>query len=93
MVSFDISVADSKKLIKIVDRAKSMLGSIAYSYREMMMDLTACHANGCRLDLDALLTASEFDLMHDVLGIRQHLDRRTGNLMNGFTPRLAVQSA
>jgi hypothetical protein len=93
MVSFDISAEDSKKLIKIVDRAKSKLGSIAYSYREMMMDLTACHANGCRLDLDAMITASEFDLMHDVLGIRQHLDRKTGRLLNFFEPRLAVQSA
>jgi hypothetical protein len=91
MLSFAISKSDSEKLIKIVDRAKAKLGSIQYSYREMMMDLTACHANGCRLDLDAMLAASEFDLMHDVLGIRNHLDRKTGRLMNFFEPRLAVK--
>jgi hypothetical protein len=53
------------------------------------MDITACHLNGCKLDLAKLLAADDFNFAHDVLGIRRHIDRETGQLMNCFRPRFA----
>lgn len=54
---------------------------------EIEMDITACHANGNPLRLRKLLVAKPFDFTHDVLGIRQHLDRNTGKLKDNFLPR------
>lgn len=53
------------------------------------MDLAACHSNGTPLDLEKLLAAPNFDFSHDVSGIRQHIDRRTGMLTGCFLPRCA----
>ncbi len=58
---------------------------------EVMMDITATHANGCPLDLDKLLAAPDFDFAHDVFGIRRHLDRTTGELRDFFLPRCSVK--
>jgi len=51
------------------------------------MDITACHANGCPLDLKKLRAAPDFDFVHDVVGIMHHIDRRDGKLVNFFLPR------
>ena len=56
---------------------------------DMVMDLDACHNNGCPLDLDALLAAPEFDFIHDTMGIREHINRETGKLEHCFLPRYA----
>lgn len=56
---------------------------------ELVMDITACHANGCPLQLDALLSADDFNFIHDVFGIRRHLNRDTGELGSCFLPRFA----
>jgi hypothetical protein len=44
--------------------------------------------NGCDLDLDRLLVARMDDLDHDVGGIIQHVDKRTGKVGGLFSPRL-----
>jgi hypothetical protein len=54
-----------------------------------MMDITACHLNGCPLDLERMASGTNFDLLHDVCGINEHLDRRTGKLKDCFLPRFA----
>lgn len=54
-----------------------------------MMDLEACHSNGCPIDFQALDNADDADLVHDVAGISAHIDRRTGTLGDGFCPRYA----
>lgn len=54
------------------------------------MDLTACHTNGCALDLPALLAAGDSDFTHDVAGITRHINRTTGTLRDGFVPRFAA---
>ena len=51
------------------------------------MDLTACHLNGCPLDLVGLLNASNGDFNHDITGIVGNIDRATGKLGDHFTPR------
>lgn len=44
--------------------------------------------NGCPLDLDQLMVAGLDDLDHDVGGIIQHVDRRTGKVGGLFSPRM-----
>ncbi|NHO33307.1 hypothetical protein GOB85_12520 [Acetobacter sp. LMG 1636] len=56
---------------------------------EIEMDLIATHSNGCPLDLERLYEADDFNLLHDVIGIRRHLDRSTGKLTDHFLPRFS----
>jgi hypothetical protein len=53
------------------------------------MDLTATHLNGTPLRLQEMLYSKDGDLIHDVVGIHNNLDRRTGRMMNCFLPRYA----
>src|SRR5258708_8956764 len=85
-VSFDISSTDAILIEHIVLRAASLLGGETL---ELMMDLTAVHANGNPLRLMDLLMASKFDFCHDINGIRRHINRNTGKLEN-FTPKFSA---
>ncbi|MCW5697185.1 MAG: hypothetical protein KIS96_10710 [Bauldia sp.] len=55
-------------------------------------DLAAVHLGSTALRLDDLAGADPLDLVHDVFGIRRHLDRRTGAL-RGFAPRFRAERA
>jgi hypothetical protein len=55
----------------------------------VQMDLEACHTHGCPLDLDRMAEARQGDVLHDIAGIRRHLDRETGELTDCFVPRFA----
>jgi hypothetical protein len=55
----------------------------------LIMDLTACHANGCPMDWEKLLAADDFTFVHDLVGIANHIDRETGKIAQGFLPRCA----
>lgn len=61
----------------------------SYLVGAIVVDLTLCHVNGCPLNLDKFLDAPEFDFMHDIVGIRDKLDRKTGALNDCFLPRCA----
>lgn len=61
-----------------------------YEYQTALMDLEACHCNGCPLALELLLEADDGNLMHDVFGIRRHIDRETGKLGDCFSPRYSA---
>lgn len=92
-VSFSISSADRVLVNKIVDRAVRMkLAGPKHWYSKLTarMDLTATHANGCKLDLDRLLNADDFNFIHDIAGIAKHIDRSTGRLDGIFLPRHAL---
>lgn len=54
------------------------------------MDIIATHICGCPLKLTELLEADNGNFFYDILGIRQHIDRDTGELQNCFLPRYAV---
>jgi len=94
MISFKTTKPEFRTIAKIADRATAMglqyEPQIEYPSTDAAMDITAVHANGCRLKLDDLLAADPFDFAHDVFGIRRHLNRETGQLENFFTPRYAV---
>lgn len=87
MINWNVSKTDHDLIMKIVYRAQSK--SKAVPQREQLMDLTACHANGCPLKLAELLNAPDFDFTHDVFGITRHINRQTGQLEDSFLPRYA----
>lgn len=90
-VSFTVSAADARLIGQIVDRAEMQArrNKVPFDRQTVMMDLTATHANDCRLDLAHLLAFPDFDFSHDVWGIARHLDRDTGQLRDCFLPRSA----
>jgi hypothetical protein len=112
-ISFEVSARDSDLIRKIVNRVQAeyqvMLAqadgpATAKRIRQLnnrmdiTMDITACHANGNPLDLEKLLAADDFNFMHDVFGIRDHLDRDDrsptgGQLLHFFSPRCSQREA
>lgn len=74
---------------RIATRATRLGCTHGRSKLDVMLDLTACHVNGCPLDLPALEHAEDVHLIHDVMGIAVHLDHNTGGLLHHFTPRYA----
>ncbi len=92
MVSFKTTKSDAQLIRKIVDRATKEYADLGKNLDAMSlsMDLLATHANGCELNLQALLDADRFQFLHDIGGIQRHLDRQTGELGGCFLPRFAV---
>lgn len=93
MVNLHTTPTDLQKITKIVVRAASLLNleqTLSSSRIDLSMDLCACHVNGCPLDLDGLLESKPGDFVHDIAGISGHIDRATGQLQDGFTPRYAA---
>ena len=87
IVSFTVSANDKPILKRCVDRALQLF---SVSRQDVEMDLSATHANGCPLDFAKLLEASTDDFVHDLVGIRRHINRRTGQLEDHFHPRCAL---
>lgn len=94
-ISFDVTKEDAALLRQAAKRAHDMdtenNGPRAQDIMTWSMDLTACHANGCPLDLPKLLGFPNFDFPHDAFGIRRHIDRSTGKLQDCFLPRAAAK--
>lgn len=91
-ISFNVSHADSEAIDAIVERAAGIAkehGVKRFDRLSCRMDLVAVHANTCRLDLDRLLAADDFNLIHDVFGINRHIDRSDAKLLDCFRPRFA----
>lgn len=86
LASFTVSKADSKLIDMIAERATNKLGGDVLN---LLMDITATHANGCELRLRALLTARDADFFHDIMDISAHINRISGKLGN-FSPRYSV---
>jgi hypothetical protein len=87
MIQFDTTKEEAELIDKIVDRAVAIEASI--DRLSLNMDLSATHANGCNLDFDKLIAFDDFNFVHDVGGIMDHLDRTTGQLKDCFLPRCA----
>lgn len=92
MINWSASFNDCRAIAAITRRAVTTIPVLGDTpFVELEMDITACHCNGCPLDLEKLLNAGEFDFTHDVLGIRRHVSRETGEMQNCFVPRCAVR--
>lgn len=90
MIQFKVSTTEAKLISQIADRVLQSPNN-RDNRLTIEMDLTACHANGCPLDLPRLLAASHADFWHDINGIRLHLDRGTGQIQDAiFHPRHAL---
>ena len=77
-----------KKIVRRVRRLYAVAG-VPFDSLSLRMDLSAVHAV-TPLRLVELADASEFNLMHDVVGITRHLNRVTGTLKEYFVPRYAA---
>jgi hypothetical protein len=90
IVSFKVTKADA---VLIAIAAQRAVNRVIYdNVQNAAMDLTAVHANGCKMDLQKLLAASDRDFFHDMAGIQGHLDRRdgvptAGQLVGEFLPK------
>ena len=82
---------DFEWIVKIADRARGIAERHGgdWPYRDVLMDLTAVHANGCALRLEEFYNAPPFDFTHDIAGIAKHINRETGKLEGCFVPRFA----
>ncbi|RUT26907.1 hypothetical protein C0V97_03595 [Asaia sp. W19] len=94
-VSFDISFADQTTINVIAGKAIDLIlefgtGENSPDPLDIIMDIAATHANGTPLRLSDMAAADGYDLLHDIAGIRKHLDRETGKLTGHFRPRFAA---
>ncbi len=91
-VQFTCTKKEAKLIAKIAKRAVEMgtTHGIEVIYDQIEMDITACHCNGCPLDLQKLLDFSDVNFGHDVLGIRRYIDRDNGTLLGQFDPRCSM---
>ena len=85
-INWNVTKEDALLIRDIGVRYLKLTKNVA-SLMDISMDLTACHLNGCPLDLQKLLKADNFNLAHDVVGISNHIDRQTGKLRDCFLPR------
>ncbi len=89
MIKFNTTPKEAELIEKIVDRFVDESSNPVKNTLVIEMDITACHCNGCLLDLEGLLNADDFTFFHDVMGIRTHINRRTGKIEREFRPRTA----
>jgi hypothetical protein len=91
---FESTRKENDLMIKIADRLANLSlefkeKGAAYKTTDLLMDLDATNSNGCPLDFQKLLDAEDFDFIHDIFGICNNIDRRTGELTNCFLPQCA----
>jgi len=88
VLSFDLSKEEYRLCFLIGKRAREE--GLTDDQLRTEMDIVVTHANGHPLDLEKLLTFSEGDFSHDILGIDTFLDRKTGTLLQLFSPRCSA---
>ena len=92
-IQFDCTVPEMRIVKKIVDRAVKLKLFKPSQRTIAVMNLEACHSNGCKLDFDRLLAADDINFKHDIAGIERHIDKETGKLDGMFQPRHAQHVA
>jgi hypothetical protein len=91
ITNWAITSEEHDLLMQVVSRAIRELRDYPDEPRTLIMDLNACHSNGCPLDFAGLLKATLYEFGHDIYGIRKAIDRRTGKLTEDvFMPRYAL---
>lgn len=91
LLNFKTTKPEKTYIDQIVERAIDMFGDEAwFDRKDIVMDVTATHCNGAPFHLTALRDCDDFTFAHDILGIRNHLDRQTGELQNFFLPRTSA---
>ena len=85
---FKLSYHDACLVSRIVERA--MQYELGVERLHLELDIAAVHSV-TPLHLEGLLKAAKQDFLHDVVGIINHLNRRTGELENCFSPRYSLE--
>lgn len=89
-LNLEISVQEARLIDEIVRRYVNLCAVPGHEVLGVDMDITVCHLNGNPLELKALTKANDLDLVHDVSGIRRHIDRSSGELTGLFSPRYSA---
>lgn len=89
-----MNIGDIEMITSVLDRAYALFEAnemtrLASRDRlDLMIDLdNAIRTTGLRLK--DLYAADDFNFMHDIVGIVDNTNRRTGVIENGFIPRFA----
>ena len=90
-ILWNATLEEMELISKIADRAVALADGVGYHINKMqtVMDIEACHCNGNPLQLEELLNADDFNFVHDVWGIRKHINRNNGKLEDFFVPRFS----
>ena len=83
-VTMDLESKIADRYLQLCDRLK--MPGCKPRKTNLVMDIDACHNNGCPLKLTELLNTSDFNFAHDVGGIITNINRNTGKLENCFLP-------
>ncbi len=83
------TLEDFELASSIAKRSMQEFEHCEWSVQDILMDVVATHTHGCKLKLQTLLDFDLGDFLHDISGIRRHLDRGTGKLTDCFLPRCA----
>lgn len=86
MITWNTTKEDNEIIKQITMRAISL--GVKRDFLDLTMDLCAAHEK-CPLRLTDLFKADNFNFAHDIVGIINNLNRRTGELENCFVPRFA----
>jgi hypothetical protein len=79
---------DALIIAEIVKRAAKM--TPIHDRLTLNMDISAAHIYQ-PICLEELLKAPDGDFGHDVFGINHHINRETGKLEDGFSPRYSKE--
>ena len=88
LLNWDITPDDMRLIQAIVERGIAMWKAqgIQLDPLRAAMDISACHANGCPLELMRFLMSDSTDFVSDFSGIGMHIDNRSGKLVNDYKP-------
>lgn len=74
------------RIAELALRAKEQHPTLNIDLLSLNMDLAVC-VNQDYINLGTLEKFPETDFIHDIFGILNHLNRETGELEGGFSPR------
>lgn len=92
MLKFTTNKTSISLMGLIADRVFAEVPNYPDDRQSLLMDLSATNANGCPIDFARLLEFPTFDFLHDIYGIRRHINRRTGELEDCFLPRCSLST-
>jgi hypothetical protein len=93
MINWDkLTNGDLVTIRDIVKRAQRQLGEIIKGdvILDLQMDLSALAIRNSKTSevfLNKLLMSNDFNFIHDIVGIRRHMNRDNGELTKAFLPR------
>jgi hypothetical protein len=90
-INWTTTKEDGDLIQKIVNRFIELYPEDVDDRVSLMMDITACHLNGTKLDLEKLLKADDANFAHDVFGIMGHISREDGQIKREFLPRFSCR--